>query len=258
MVKFLSEYWYIWGAVLIILGLFIAFFGNVFVKIIIFIVVTCVVWGLGSWLVFGVLESKDKSVSTAIQWTIVSCMLVLGLIIGALFAWCKRFGIALLGCAGGVILGLFIVTVTTIANEAAYISIIVACGIVCGLITYWLEPYIIMFSTSFIGAYAFIRGISVYAGKFPSEVDLFRMLKNHTITRKDVDPVWYAYAAAILVVFIVALVIQCCRHKRKIQREEDEKRGKYNEIGYDHGRYGDNSINDHDDIIRARKANKLL
>ena len=50
-----------------------------------------------------------------------------------------------------------------------HILFIVISIVACIILAYFLKSFIIILATSFIGSYALIRGISLFAGHFPSE-----------------------------------------------------------------------------------------
>jgi hypothetical protein len=56
-----------------------------------------------------------------------------------------------------------------------------------------------------IGSYAFVRGISLYAGGYPNEFTLAELLKQGLY--KDISWVFYLYLIAIVVIFVVGVVI---------------------------------------------------
>jgi hypothetical protein len=58
-----------------------------------------------------------------------------------------------------------------------WITVLVCIVIGCILITYLVKQVMII-ATSLIGSYAVIKGISLYAGRFPNEQVLFELLKN--------------------------------------------------------------------------------
>jgi len=55
---FMNKYYYIWGSALIVIGIFLAFFGNKFVNIVIYIVGTIAVFLIVSSLFFQLFMSK--------------------------------------------------------------------------------------------------------------------------------------------------------------------------------------------------------
>lgn len=75
-------------------------------------------------------------------------------------------------------LGFMITTTFTIGNVYAYWAIIVACAIAMFLVAIKVEKTVVILLTAFIGSYAFIRGISLYAGHFPSETQFHEEIAN--------------------------------------------------------------------------------
>jgi len=76
--------------------------------------------------------------------------------------------------------------------------------------------------TAFIGAYSFVRGISLYAGGFPSESELHAELEAKVITWETMPKTYYAYLAGILVIFIASSVYQF-----KHNKTSEKKRAEY-------------------------------
>ncbi len=54
----------------------------------------------------------------------------------------------------------------------------IACVIIGAVLMNYLVKQVMIIATSLIGSYAFIKGISLYAGKFPNEQIIFELLKN--------------------------------------------------------------------------------
>jgi len=63
-----------------------------------------------------------------------------------------------------------------------------------------------MIATAFLGSYMAIRGISFYAGGFPSETSIVHLMKSGHVTFKSFDKVFYAYLGGIIGLFVVALI----------------------------------------------------
>jgi hypothetical protein len=82
-------------------------------------------------------------------------------------------------------------------------------------------------ATSFCGAYALIRGISLYALGFPNEsyvVDLIRNEEWETLNNV-LTPVVYAYMCGWIILCFVGIVVQIKTRStddEKKQQEEDE------------------------------------
>lgn len=54
----------------------------------------------------------------------------------------------------------------------------IACVIVGALLMNYLVKQVMIIATSLIGSYAVIKGISLYAGRFPNEQVIFELLRN--------------------------------------------------------------------------------
>lgn len=79
--------------------------------------------------------------------------------------------------------------------------------------------HIVIFSTAFIGAYGVCRGISLFAGYFPTETDIYNLITNGT----HIDLSWqfYLYLVGLLAILIGGIAFQW------IQRGKD-RRGNLN------------------------------
>ena len=89
--------------------------------------------------------------------------------VGALLVKKRKYGIGILAAWGGVMLGFLITTMFIMKNVYMYYGIIVLCAVVLCVIAIKVETIVIIIMTSFIGSYACIRGIAMYAGNFPDE-----------------------------------------------------------------------------------------
>ena len=100
-------------------------------------------------------------------------------------------------------LGFLVTTTFAVSNVYAYYAILVAGAVSIFFITYKIEEVVVIMLTSFIGSYALIRGISLYAGGFPSEASLQEELASHAITWEQMPKVFYGYLAGIVLLTIV-------------------------------------------------------
>jgi len=84
------------------------------------------------------------------------------------------------------------------------------CIIISICLAYWLQDAIIIFATSFIGAYTFIRGISLFAGGYPNEftvIDLKNQGEDGQLKELITWRVWI-YLVAIIIVTGLSIFIQ--------------------------------------------------
>jgi len=174
--EFISQYSYLLGAVMIVFGLLLAFCGNKFLTIVIGIVATLATILFGVYLtsrfvdaVFDKEDIKDYAV-----WIILAIWVIIGVVCGYFIAKKRRWGIAVVGAFGGVMLGLLLTTVFGAALKSVYLyyALVVGMGILFFVITFFVEKFVLIMVTSFLGSYGIIRGISMYAGGFPNESEL--------------------------------------------------------------------------------------
>ena len=118
----------------------------------------------------------------------------------------RKYGVGLFAGWGGVMLGFVVTTTFAVQNKYAFYAIIVAGAVAMFLIAIKVEKTVIILLTAFIGSYAFVRGISLYAGGFPSETELHDELEAGLITWKTMPKTYYAYLGGILVVFIASAI----------------------------------------------------
>ena len=84
---------------------------------------------------------------------------------------------------------------------------------------YFFNKFIIIFSTSFIGSYCFIRGISLFAGKFPDEFQVMDLTTEGETEQLKELLTWevYVYLAAMLVLCVISIVLQF-----KFNKDDDD------------------------------------
>lgn len=159
---------------MILVGIFLAFFGNKFVNGVLFLLGAIVLFAVTIYITFMILESSKVQTSTTTDWIITGGLAVLSLLGGYGFMKIRKFGIGCLGAVGGVFLGLFLTTLITSINESdvIYYLVIIGCGIGAFVITFFVEQTVIIFITSFLGSYGIVRGVSLYAGGFPNETQI--------------------------------------------------------------------------------------
>ena len=90
-----------------------------------------------------------------------------------------------------------------------------ACALILGLLTYFLQETVVIFMTSLVGSYAIVRGVSLYAGGFPSEMELHDEIKEKTIQWDNFPKIFYAYLGGIALLFVVSAYYQFRVAKKK-------------------------------------------
>lgn len=198
------EYKIFWGGGLILLGIFLAFFGNTLATVMFVIMSTLATFCAVFWLVFWIFDLTDYAPTEVVGWVVFGISFAIGGVVGYFFAKHRPLGLALIACCGGVALG-FLLNVTFLIDKAwIYYLVIVGCAIVLGVVTYFLQDTVIIFITAFMGSYGIIRGISLYAGGFPSEMELHDDIQAGTIDWESFPKEFYAYLAGIVILTILS------------------------------------------------------
>lgn len=219
--KFISEYSFLFGAVMIVFGILLAFCGNKFLTIVIGIVTGLATIVLGVYLTSRLVDAifDKEDIKDYAVWIILALWVILGILAGVFIARKRKWGISVVAAFGGVMLGLLLTTVfgPALKNVYVYYAIVIGCGIVAFVVTFFVEKFVLIVVTSFLGSYAIIRGISLYAGGFPNETELHTMAQDGLIDWTTFPKAFYGYLAAILVLAILTSIFQFRNNK------DDEK-----------------------------------
>lgn len=219
--RFFDKYYYLFGAFLIVVGLFLAFLGNKFVNVVIFMVTSFALLILGSWIFIN--YALEKVNDDTIMWVVFIVIILVSMGGGLLLVKFRRYGIGLFAAWGGALLGFVVTNTFAVSNKYAFYAIIVAGAIAMFMIAIKIEKTVIILLTAFIGAYAFVRGISLYAGGFPNETEFHAELAAGVI-KFDTMPKWYyAYLAGILLMFIVSTIYQFKNNQKKEKNRAELK-----------------------------------
>jgi hypothetical protein len=125
---------------------------------------------------------------------------VIGVIVGVLLAKCVKVGAAILAGWGGFALGLILNEAVMWHLEYSWVfwTTNVVCMVVCAALTFKVFDHAMIFTTSALGAYAMVRGVSCYAGHYYNEFTIVELLKSGAIS--DIDPYYWGYVGGFVVV----------------------------------------------------------
>jgi len=128
--------------------------------------------------------------------------------VGAFLYKVLRIGVMVLGGIGGYFLGTLLYTTVFIwANSLALlISFQIILAIVGAYLGYRFRTNIMIIGTAGIGSYAFIRGISLFAGHYPSEVYMYQTLSRGE--KPEFEPAFYGYLAGMVFYFLMGAYYQ--------------------------------------------------
>ena len=174
LIRFLSKYSYVFGAFMIVLGAIIALFGKPLFKPTICLVGMLVSVIVLSMFIFSLFF--DRNTPQWAAWVTFSISIVVGALIGLILAKLSKLGVAVLAGWGGFCLGLIIYAAFLYKldgdKQILYWVFNIGLGVIAGILSIFLFNHAVIFSTAIVGSYAFIRGISFYAGGYPSEFEL--------------------------------------------------------------------------------------
>lgn len=171
---------YIFGPLLILLGIFLCFFGYKFYNVL------CLIAGvlLVSFVVlFLILSNFNIQYSTVEFWILILVVLIVGLIVGFIFLKYELHFVIDMIIAGfaGFLLGLFLYNFffnqINFSPKVVYFSCIVFSIILLEFLILMFRKFMIIFCTSYNGAYAMVRGASFMIGGFPSEKEIMDLIE---------------------------------------------------------------------------------
>ena len=180
-IRFLSANPSLLGLILIIFGLVSTFRGKAFFDL------TVGVLGFGimflvTMLIFSILnlleylDGFDDAVEITITVLAFTISIVLSVIVGFLLykaGW--MLGVLLVGTVAGFFLGVSLYNLLFIQLYSwwVYTLLVVGCAALVGYLAKTFHKHIMIYGTSFIGAYALVRGVSFFLGGFPNEALLY-------------------------------------------------------------------------------------
>jgi hypothetical protein len=161
--------------------------------------------------VFGMLNYIDPTQEGGnVGLVILSFILAIGAGVGV-GALMKKFiliGFAVLGFLAGFFLGnMFynLVLIAFVQSSALLFIISFSFAAICAYLCYKRKNELAILTTSLVGSYAFVRGISMFAGGYPNEVTLYEEINNGTA---EFTTIFLAYLASMVVVFILGMIYQ--------------------------------------------------
>ena len=154
-----------------------------------------------------------------IIWVMFAVGIILGCTAGYFTFKYEKYVLALvIGGVSGFFIGQFLynlfgnqipLKVNGIVINIIFVVISIVVMIIIAKIEFF-HKFIVIFATSFIGAYCFIRGISLFAGGFPDEIKIMDLRgKGETEQLSDLLT-WkvYVYLAAMVITTVLAIIAQ--------------------------------------------------
>lgn len=184
--KFLDKNPWLSGTILVLVGAIMTLFGRKFFPWIMGVFSALVTFGACMILasIFGWLDET---------WSVWLC--VIGAVLLALVAFylaktMTPISVGLLGIAvgffGGVSLYSLLLAITGYEALWLFYTIVVLGALICGFLTFKHKDGFLSFCTAFLGGYIFMRGWTFYFGHYPSEVEMYQMIK----AGQEIDLEW--------------------------------------------------------------------
>lgn len=218
---FLQDNEYIFAGVLLALGLFLLLVGYRLLIITLFIA-GCIA-ATAALVILSYQWIVPDDAENYIGWVVLGVSFVIGCFVGFIVAKYRKFGVFCLAVWGGVTLGLLLnnAVMRYADSQALFWVVIVGCGIVCGILSCFIFVPLTIACCSLAGGYAFVRGIAVFAGHFPNEMQIIDQIKEGIVPKTEWQ--FWAYLAGILILAIIGFIFQW---KHRPEKKPGTRRGK--------------------------------
>ena len=177
-IKFMNTYSYLFGVVLIVIGFIVGVFGKPLFKPTVCVVGTLVFLNITTLFLFTLFFSRDTK--EYVFWIVWSVCFILGGLFGLIMAKVSRLGMGVLAGWGGFCLGLILYSAFMYKLDddrmIVYWCFNIGIAIIAGILSIIVFNHALIISTAIVGTYSFVRGISMYAGGFPNEMEIVNMI----------------------------------------------------------------------------------
>ncbi|GJJ73923.1 hypothetical protein EMPS_06281 [Entomortierella parvispora] len=193
------------GAILIIAGLLLCFFGYRLFHATMFLI--------GFYFFGNVAYIGMANGGVTSQTLLLVISIVVGILGGLLLICCSRLGVAVLGALALYSLGLWILgwksggLITSTTGRAILLGVLAAVGFILGFVR---EREMVIIGSALVGAYSVVAGIDMFAHTgFVNQADSFINSKTSIDNRVD-GMTWkeYALLAAFIVLALLGMAIQ--------------------------------------------------
>ena len=205
--KFMHDYPYVFGIILILFGPVVALYGRRFFPWVVGgIVSLCALLGI---LVFSSVVGLMSTTTNLIVSIVVA--LIVALLLGKLSMKTVWLAVGLLGLIGGFFIGsvIFTVFIATLGYGALWSMILfsVVCAVIFGFLSFRFSKQVVLLATSLIGSYAFMRGLTYFIGGYPQEAVIFDNLVKHQ-ELEGFSELFWIYIAIFVCGFLASMYYQ--------------------------------------------------
>lgn len=206
------------GAILIVFGGIIAFFGSKFLFVVfggIVGFVAATLFFLLAYSLFLPIEAETGMVAGVI----VGCVVLGGLLAYFSYKLTRAFVVPILGAVGGVVIFLMLVKAFKLKKRTWNLVFAILGGVVGWFLAYKFRSFIRAAGTALIGSFLLVRGVGCYAPGYPNELNINakQLVKNPNANLELL-----AYLAGFVVVAIVGTIFQVKTQAVDEENEDDE------------------------------------
>lgn len=201
--------WWI-GAPMIIIGCYMVTTGGRFPKMTLALFTTLAASLTSLFVLFAAVFPANSPAWTVLIVGIVTFCMGGGLGFGA--AKWPRIGVVCMGLSLGSLIGYcvwWLFLESHLANRDSLLlqwAVVAITGLTCAIVCIFLFDHAVIITSAIFGAYALIRGVSMYAGGFTNEFEIIMATNNGEIG--ELTTMMWIYLALILLIAIAGMVSQ--------------------------------------------------
>jgi len=174
--QIMHDYPWLFGIIMIVGGPICAFFGRRFFPWVISGIVAVTLL-LGTLIVCSVLGFMETTIGLGVSIGVAAILAVISVWLVFKTVW---IAVGILGLIGGFFLGSLIYSMFLVAIGGGALWMMISFSFLCSIFSGWLSfkysKPVVLFFTSTVGSYAFMRGCSYFFGGYPSEAVIFHSL----------------------------------------------------------------------------------
>lgn len=224
--RFVEDNSWIFCIVFMVIGAFYTVFGLKLLRPTLFIIGTLTTMAALLFLFYVLI--LPNNVDQWAGWVILACSAILGLIVGFFAAKLVRIGAFFLGAWAGAAVGLLLSNMAfyKIDSEVVLWVLVILLALVVGLLSIVLFNPIVIFSTSFLGGYLLMRGLSLVAGGYPNELTVYERIRDGDLD--SVPATFYIYMVGVIIICAGGMYVQFRMFNKA--KAEDSQYGYYSKV----------------------------
>lgn len=197
--------------IFLVLGLIICFMGRTLFRPILFIAGLMLAVAL-IWLIFYSTFLKNNT-KVWVGWVVLISSLVLGFLVGCCLVKIAKIGAFVLAAWGGYCLALLIYNsfLYFMDSTVGFWCFTLGVALICGVLSLFFFDHVLICATALLGSFMAVYGIGLVAGHYQNPFTIATLIKNHELT--TIDPLFYAYLAGNLVLFVIGAGFQFKQRK---------------------------------------------